>query len=87
MKKNHGILGIFAWGLLLPVGAIVARYMKHKDPLWYYIHAGIQFVGFIFGLATVVLGQQLYSKINASIPAHRSIGIFVLTLSILQVRS
>ncbi|KAF2324884.1 hypothetical protein GH714_021022 [Hevea brasiliensis] len=85
MKKNHGILGIFAWGLLLPVGAIVARYMKHKDPLWYYLHAGIQFVGFLFALATVVLGQQLYSKINARIPAHRSIGIFVLTLSILQI--
>ncbi|EEF39066.1 dopamine beta-monooxygenase, putative [Ricinus communis] len=85
MKKNHGILGIFAWSLLLPVGAIVARYLKHKDPLWYYLHAGIQFVGFLFALATVVLGQQLYTKINADIPAHRSIGIFVLTITILQI--
>ncbi|XP_012083214.1 cytochrome b561 and DOMON domain-containing protein At3g61750 [Jatropha curcas] len=85
MKKNHGILGIFAWGLLLPVGGIFARYMKHKDPLWYYLHAGTQFVGFLFGLANVVLGIQLYAKINARIPAHRSIGIFVLTLSILQI--
>ncbi|XP_050237731.1 cytochrome b561 and DOMON domain-containing protein At3g61750 [Mercurialis annua] len=85
MMKNHGILGIFAWTLLLPVGAIIARYLRHKDPLWYYLHAGFQFVGFLFALATVVLGQQLYSKINADLPAHRSIGILVLTLSVLQI--
>ncbi|KAJ4827849.1 hypothetical protein Tsubulata_012995 [Turnera subulata] len=85
MKKNHGIMGIMAWGLFLPVGSIVARYLKHKEPLWYYLHAVIQFLGFLFGLAAVVLGQQLYNKINAAVPEHRGIGIFVLTLSILQV--
>ncbi|OMO64302.1 Cytochrome b561, eukaryote [Corchorus capsularis] len=84
-KKNHGILGIFGWGLFLPAGAMVARYLKHKDPLWYYLHAGIQFVGFILGLAAVVLGVQLYRSINADVPAHRGIGIFVLVLSILQI--
>ncbi|WCJ22413.1 Cytochrome b561 and DOMON domain-containing protein At3g61750 [Euphorbia peplus] len=85
MKKSHGIMGILAWALVLPAGAIIARYLKHKDPLWYYLHAAIQFVGFLFALATVVLGQQLYAKINAAIPAHRAIGIFVLTISILQI--
>ncbi|XP_022757553.1 cytochrome b561 and DOMON domain-containing protein At3g61750-like [Durio zibethinus] len=84
-KKNHGILGIIGWGLILPVGAIVARYFKHKDPLWYYLHAGIQFLGFILGLAAVLLGIQLYRSMNAEIPAHRGIGIFVLVLSILQI--
>ena len=85
MKKNHGVLGTLAWGLFLPIGAIVARYLKHKDPLWYYLHAGVQFLGFLLGLANVVLGQQLYNKIDANIPSHRGIGIFALTLSILQV--
>ena len=85
MKKNHGILAILGWGLILPVGAIVARYFKHKDPLWYYLHSIIQLVGFVFGLAAVVLGQQLYNKIGAHFPTHRGIGIFVLVLSILQV--
>ncbi|XVE77277.1 hypothetical protein DITRI_Ditri13aG0049400 [Diplodiscus trichospermus] len=84
-KKNHGILGIIAWGLILPVGAIVARYLQHKDPLWYYLHAGIQLLGFILGLAAVLLGIQLYRSMDADFPAHRGIGIFVLVLSILQV--
>lgn len=85
LKKNHGILGIVGWGLFLPCGAIVARYFRHKDPLWFYLHISIQFLGFIFGLATVIAGRQLYNKIHANVPTHRGIGIFVLTLSILQV--
>ncbi|KAK7258504.1 hypothetical protein RIF29_24083 [Crotalaria pallida] len=85
MRKSHGIVGIIGWGLILPVGAIIARYFRHKDPLWFYLHSVIQLVGFIFGLATVLLGLQLYSKMHAHIPAHRGIGIFVLVLSILQI--
>ncbi|KAK7285788.1 hypothetical protein RJT34_20569 [Clitoria ternatea] len=85
MRKNHGIVGIIGWGLILPAGAIIARYFKHKDPLWFYLHSVIQFVGFAFGLGTVLLGLQLYSKVHVHIPAHRGIGIFVLVLSILQI--
>ncbi|TKY64084.1 integral to membrane [Spatholobus suberectus] len=85
MRTNHGILGIIGWGLILPVGAIIARYFRHKDPLWFYLHAVIQLVGFTFGLGTVVLGLRLYSKMHAHIPAHRGIGIFALVLSILQI--
>lgn len=65
MKKNHGVLGTLAWGLFLPSGAIVARYLKHKEPPWYYLHAGIQFLGFLLGLANVIPGQKLGNKINA----------------------
>lgn len=86
MKKNHGILGIIGWGLILPIGAIIPRYFKHKDPLWYYLHSVFQVVGFVIGLAGVVLGRRLYNMIKADFPTHRGIGIFVLVLSILQVQ-
>ncbi|KAI4355235.1 hypothetical protein L6164_004028 [Bauhinia variegata] len=85
MRKNHGIVGIIGWGLIMPTGAIVARYLRHKEPLWFYLHAVIQFVGFAFGLATVLLGLQLHSRMHAHVPAHRGIGIFVLVLSVLQI--
>lgn len=84
-KTKHGVMAILGWGFLLPVGAILARYLRHKDPLWYYLHIGLQFTGFIFGLAAVILGIQLYNRIQPNIPAHRGIGIFLLVLSILQV--
>ncbi|KAL6978102.1 hypothetical protein U1Q18_046428 [Sarracenia purpurea var. burkii] len=84
-KRTHGVLGIIAWGLFLPYGAIAARYFKHHDPLWFYLHVGIQFLGFILGLAGIVLGVSLYNKIHAHFPTHRGIGIFVLVLSVLQI--
>ena len=71
--------------MLLPIGAIVARYCRRWDPLWFYLHAGIQFVGFILGLAGIVAGVSLYNKIQANVPSHRGLGIFVLVLGILQV--
>ncbi|KAJ4957155.1 hypothetical protein NE237_013938 [Protea cynaroides] len=85
LKRNHGILATIGWGVLLPTGGIIARYYKHRDPLWYYLHISIQFVGFIFGLAAVVAGTVLYGKLHANVSTHRGIGIFVLTLAILQV--
>uniref|UniRef100_A0A0A9CX85 Cytochrome b561 domain-containing protein n=1 Tax=Arundo donax TaxID=35708 RepID=A0A0A9CX85_ARUDO len=85
LKRTHGALNLFAWGVLLPIGAIVARYCRRWDPLWFYLHAGIQFVGFILGLAGIVAGVSLYNKIQANVPAHRGLGIFVLVLGILQI--
>lgn len=84
-KRTHGALALIGWGLILPTGAIVARYFRHKDPQWYYIHTITQFIGFIIGLAAVVVGLQLYSEVHPDIPNHRGIGIFVLVLTILQI--
>ncbi|KAK4364174.1 hypothetical protein RND71_015532 [Anisodus tanguticus] len=83
-KKTHGVLGILGWGLFSPFGAIFARYLKSQKS-WYYVHVSAQFIGFILGLAGVVLGLQLHNKLQVHIPAHEGIGILVLVLSILQV--
>jgi hypothetical protein len=85
LKRNHGALNIFAWGVLLPIGAIIARYCRQWDPAWFYLHVGFQVSGFIFGVAGIVLGVTLYNKLAAAVHAHRGIGIFILVLGIFQV--
>ncbi|KAL9255922.1 Cytochrome b561 and DOMON domain-containing protein [Drosera capensis] len=85
MKRSHGILGILGWGLFLPIGAMVARFMKQKEPLWFYLHTIIQFISFFVVVSGVVVGQALYNSIHADVSAHRGIGYFALTLCILQV--
>ncbi|XXG82367.1 hypothetical protein AAC387_Pa10g0330 [Persea americana] len=85
LKRSHGILAIFGWGVLLPVGAIFARYFRQWDPLWYYLHLAIQFLGFLIVLSSLVAGVSLYDKIHANVLAHRGLGIFVFVLLILQV--
>lgn len=85
MKRSHGILGIIGWGLILPCGALIAKFLKHKEPLWYYLHSIIQIVGFLIILAGIVVGQALYNHMHADVAAHRGIGYFALTLAIIQV--
>ncbi|KAK4483537.1 hypothetical protein RD792_010735 [Penstemon davidsonii] len=84
-KRTHGVLGLLGWGLFLPFGAIFARYLKHKDRLWYYLHVVVQFIGFLLGVAAVVVGVSLDNKLHDYIPTHKGIGIFVLVITILQV--
>uniref|UniRef100_A0A0D9WE76 Cytochrome b561 and DOMON domain-containing protein n=1 Tax=Leersia perrieri TaxID=77586 RepID=A0A0D9WE76_9ORYZ len=85
LKRNHGAFAIFGWGVLLPLGAIVARYLRHKDPLWYYLHVFLQFLGYIIGLAGVVSGIALYNRTHSNFTTHRSLGISVLALASVQV--
>lgn len=84
-RKTHGVLALLGWGLVLPVGAIIARYLRHMDPLWYYFHVVLQFMGFLIVVAAVAVGRLLYGRLHANVPAHKGIGFFALVLSILQV--
>ncbi|PWA40911.1 cytochrome b561/ferric reductase transmembrane with DOMON related domain-containing protein [Artemisia annua] len=79
------VLGLLGWGIILPYGAIVARYFKHKDPLWYYLHVVFQFIGFIFAVASGFVGLNMYNKFSFQAPAHKGIGITAIVLSVLQV--
>ncbi|KAF3328789.1 Cytochrome b561 and DOMON domain-containing protein [Carex littledalei] len=85
LKQKHGVLAIFGWGFLLPIGAIITRYFRHKDPLWYYLHVVIQFLGYLVGLAAVLAGISLYNKIHSNFRSHKGLGISVLVLGSLQV--
>lgn len=76
---------MFGWGVLLPVGAIVARYFRQRDPLWYHLHVIIQFVGFLIGLAGAVAGIALYNRVHSNFTTHRGLGVFILVLGSLQV--
>ena len=34
----HSLFMIISWGILIQVGAFVARYLKHKGNIWYNAH-------------------------------------------------
>ncbi|XP_052211162.1 cytochrome b561 and DOMON domain-containing protein At3g07570 [Diospyros lotus] len=85
LRKSHGILGMVGWGILMPIGVIVARYFKQLDPIWFYSHVSIQTLGFIFGVAGIVSGIVLEDKTSASVNKHKGLGIFILVLGCLQV--
>ncbi|KAJ0539493.1 putative cytochrome b561 and DOMON domain-containing protein [Helianthus annuus] len=85
LKRAHGILNMMAWGILIPIGAMVARYLKHLDPLWFYVHSSVQSLGFILGLAGVIAGFVLDDRLDARVGKHKGLGISILVLGCLQV--
>ncbi|KAM0867983.1 hypothetical protein ACQ4PT_041633 [Festuca glaucescens] len=47
-KNIHGVLNAVSWGVLLPLGVILARYMRvfpSLDPAWFYLHVASQCSG------------------------------------------
>lgn len=85
-KRNvHGVLNAVSWGTLMPLGAIIARYMrvfKSADPAWFYLHITCQFSAYVIGVAGWATGLKIGKEMYHS---HRNIGITLFCLATLQV--
>lgn len=86
LRRYHGMTAIIGWGVVTPAGLLVARYFRHMEPSWYYIHSSVQFVGFFVGIISISIGRNLYQRIGAVFLAHKFIGYTVFFLAGLEVR-
>ncbi|CAH9067609.1 unnamed protein product [Cuscuta europaea] len=88
-RNIHGVLNAISWGILMPVGAMIARYVKvipSADPAWFYLHAGCQFSGYVIGVAGWGTGMKLGSDSKGiTFKTHRCIGITLFCLATLQL--
>ena len=85
MKRWHGLLSMMSWGVLLPMGMMLARYFRRQEPYWFYGHMAVQGTGFLVGIAAVVLGFRLDEDGLNNIHVHKAIGIAILAMASLQV--
>ncbi|CAI9756665.1 unnamed protein product [Fraxinus pennsylvanica] len=89
-KRNiHGVLNAVSWGILMPIGAVFARYLRvfpSADPAWFYLHATCQTSAYIIGVAGWATGLQLGSESpGVQYTSHGTIGIVLFCLGTLQV--
>ncbi|XP_062192960.1 cytochrome b561 and DOMON domain-containing protein At4g12980-like [Phragmites australis] len=88
-KNTHGVLNAVSWGLLLPMGAIFARYLKtfkSADPAWFYLHVACQVIGYAVGVSGWATGIHLGNMSKGiTYSLHRNIGISVFALGTLQI--
>ncbi|KAK7359876.1 hypothetical protein VNO77_01841 [Canavalia gladiata] len=89
-KRNvHGVLNALSWGTLMPLGAIIARYLKvfkSADPAWFYLHVTCQTSAYIIGVAGWGTGLKLGSdSAGITYNTHRRLGIVLFCLGTLQV--
>ncbi|KAB2626576.1 auxin-induced in root cultures protein 12-like [Pyrus ussuriensis x Pyrus communis] len=89
LKYAHGIINTISWGILMPIGIIVARYLKTvegADPAWFHAHRGCQMLAFLGGIAGWGTGIFLGSKSpGIQYKGHRCIGITLFVLATIQV--
>lgn len=88
-KNVHGVLNAVSWGTLMPLGAMIARYLKvsrEADPAWFYLHVACQSSAYVIGVAGWGTGLKLGSDSKGiTYDSHRNIGITLFCLGTLQV--
>ncbi|CAF1857563.1 unnamed protein product [Brassica oleracea var. botrytis] len=86
-RNTHGILNAVSWGVLLPMGAMMARYMKvFTAPTWFYLHIVFQVSGYVIGVSGWATGIKLGNDSpGTSYSTHRNLGIALFTFATLQV--
>lgn len=88
--QAHGVLSVFGWGILLPVGVIIKRYSRNitKNPeVWFMLHISFQISGYTVGVTAWAIGIALMSNSRHfnTFKGHRTIGIIIFCLATLQV--
>ncbi|CBI28406.3 unnamed protein product, partial [Vitis vinifera] len=88
VKIAHGIINAISWGILLPLGAFSARYLRHiqsMGPSWFYAHAGVQLSGFFLGTVGFAIGIKLGEMSPGVVYGlHRKLGFGAFCLGGLQ---
>eukprot|EP00803_Ostreobium_quekettii_P001912 evm.model.scf_457.4 EVM.evm.TU.scf_457.4 scf_457:58791-66895(-) len=80
--KVHGWLMVASWGLLIPIGAIIARTMKDKDPAWFYLHAFVQFSGLCVAIVGFVIAVLRFDPVPDF--RHQEVGWVVMIMGASQ---
>ncbi|GFZ04125.1 auxin-responsive family protein [Actinidia rufa] len=90
-KYIHGVLNTISWGIMMPLGVVIARYVsvfESADPAWFYLHVTCQTSAYIVGVVGWTTGLLLGKKSpGIQHTAHRTIGILLFSLATLQVLS
>jgi len=83
----HAMIMFISWGIILPFGALWARYTRHlPHQLWFKVHRILQYGGFLISLVGIILAYvMLGTTYHFRMVTHAVIGTVILGLSVFQV--
>ncbi|KAL1559554.1 cytochrome b561 and DOMON domain-containing protein-like protein isoform X1 [Salvia divinorum] len=89
MRTAHGVLNMVGWGIFLPIGAIVARYLRchpKKVAWWGAFHIGCQSMGYLLGSIGWAIGLWLgQASEHYTFTTHRILAIMIFTFTTIQM--
>lgn len=87
----HGAINFVAWGILLPLGVLLARFTKHipvkaGPPLWFNSHRMLQTTGLFFTILALFIAVVMVERDGKPHfdNVHAQIGLVVTLLGVLQ---
>jgi len=84
----HASLMLASWGFLLPLGAMIARFFKHRpNGSWFNIHRTCQIVGLIFAVIGWIIALRnfdVFTDIGYNNYRHGICGMATMVLGLLQ---
>jgi len=84
----HGSLMLISWGLVLPSGVLVARFLRHRDPLWFHLHYSIQSLGLAMALIGWAVALSQFSVLETpgwfAAKIHATLGCVTMALGLFQ---
>lgn len=87
-RKNHAILMITGWGVLLPLGVAMANTLRTFGPVWYHLHRIIQVIGLVLATAGFIIAMMQFEALtpetNNVHKFHRGLGIAVMVFGWFQ---
>ena len=87
LKNVHMWFAAVSWGFLIPVAILMPRYFKPHTTWWFNFHRGLAVLGFLMGVATLVLGFEANGGWETDLPVHRNLGLTCTILGFLQMFS
>jgi hypothetical protein len=80
--RVHGALMAISWGFLVPAAIVIARFFKHKDPLWFQLHRAMQCTALLFTTVAIALAYDQGSGLEKT---HYGIGTAVFVGTLIQI--
>ena len=84
----HGSLMLIGWGWMLPMGALFAKFFKHRpDGLWFKIHRGLQVLGLLIATIGWLVALTNFTSLSdkgLNNYRHGVLGCVTMALGLLQ---
>jgi len=80
----HGLLMIFSWGVMLPIGALIARHKLALGANWWPAHPAIQASAYFLSVVAFILAIIMVDS-NHFGSVHQAFGLIVTILGMIQV--
>eukprot|EP01128_Nolandella_sp_AFSM9_P003833 TRINITY_DN1689_c0_g3_i2.p1 TRINITY_DN1689_c0_g3~~TRINITY_DN1689_c0_g3_i2.p1 ORF type:complete len:875 (+),score=164.72 TRINITY_DN1689_c0_g3_i2:169-2625(+) len=86
LKVFHGTLMLISWGIIIPIGILLARYGPTCLPeKWIIVHSATQMLGFTIGIGGIIVAFLSVEGAHYRTEWHGQLGTVVIILGVAQM--